>query len=287
VSLVALGLIFTAAFLHATWNLLVKRVGGGAPFVWLFGALSAAIYAPLALTVIVVRRPDLGPLEVGVVCGSAVIHIGYYLALQRGYRAGELSLVYPLARGTGPLLATLGAIVLLGERPTSLALVGAAVVVASVFALAGGPRLSAGAPNRGHAVGYGLLTGAIIATYTLWDKQAVAALLIPPVVLDWGSNLTRTLLMSPMAYRRRTEIAVTWRSYRREALAVAMLNPLGYILVLTAMTFTPVSYVAPAREISILVGTALGARLLAEGEARRRLLAASAMVVGVIALAFG
>lgn len=286
-SLVALGLILAAAFLHATWNLHVKRVGGGAPFVWLFGALSAAIYAPLALMVIVLARPSLGPLEVGFVCGSAVIHIGYYLALQRGYRAGELSLVYPLARGTGPLLATAGAIVLFGERPSPLALVGAAVVVASVFALAGGPRLTAGVPNRGHAVGYGLLTGAIIATYTLWDKQAVAALLIPPVVLDWGSNVIRTLLMSPMAYRRRAEIGAAWRSYRREALAVAALNPLGYILVLTAMTFTPVSYVAPAREISILVGTALGARLLAEGEARRRLVAAGAMVVGVIALAIG
>ena len=86
-----------------------------------------------------------------------------------------------------------------------------------------------------------------------------------------------------------TERAVRaeWQAHRREALVVAVLSPLAYILVLTALVFTPVSYVAPAREIGILIGVIFGARLLAEGHARRRLLAAGAMVLGIVALALG
>src|SRR5262249_61564717 len=80
---------------------------------------------------------------------------------------------------------------------------------------------------------------------------------------------------------------VEWRDHRAEAIGVAVLAPLSYILVLTAMQFTPVSYVAPAREISILIGTAMGTRLLAEGDVHRRLAAAAAMVVGVVVLAVG
>ena len=258
----ALALVVAAAFVHATWNLLAKRVGGGAGFVWLFGALSAAIYAPLALAAIVIQRPRFGAVELGFVLGSALLHIAYYLLLQRGYRVGDLSLVYPLARGTGPMLSTAGAIVLLGERPGPLALAGAAVA-------------------------YGLLTGCLIGAYTLWDKHAVASLLIPPLVLDWATSLSRAALLAPVAYRRREEVRWHWRVHRRAVLAVAALNPLSYILVLTALTFTPVSYVAPAREISILVGTVLGARLLAEGQVGRRLAAAGAMVLGVVALAIG
>jgi len=78
-----------------------------------------------------------------------------------------------------------------------------------------------------------------------------------------------------------------WRIHRFEAIGVALLVPLSYILVLTAMKFTPVSYVAPAREISILIGTAMGTRLLSEGDVQRRLAAAGAMVLGVVALAVG
>ncbi len=282
----ALALVVAAAFVHATWNLLAKRVGGGAGFVWLFGALSAAIYAPLALAVIVIQRPRFGAVELGFVLGSALLHIAYYLLLQRGYRVGDLSLVYPLARGTGPMLSTAGAIVLLGERPGPLALAGAAVVVGGVFVLAGGARGSGGV-GGGAAVAYGLLTGCLIGAYTLWDKHAVASLLIPPLVLDWATSLSRAALLAPVAYRRREEVRWHWRVHRRAVLAVAALNPLSYILVLTALTFTPVSYVAPAREISILVGTVLGARLLAEGQVGRRLAAAGAMVLGVVALAIG
>lgn len=281
----ALALVLVAAVVHATWNLLAKRVGGGAPFVWLFGALSALIYAPLAVAAIIIQRPQLGTVELGFIVGSALLHIGYYLLLQRGYRVGDLSLVYPLARGTGPALATAAAIIFFGERPTPLALSGALIVVGGVFVLAGGGRRTG--DGGGEAVAAGLMTGTVIAAYTLWDKHAVGALLIPPLVLDWGTSLCRAALLAPVAWRRRDAVRACWREHRRAVLGVALLNPLSYILVLTALVFTPVSYVAPAREVSILVGALFGARLLGEGDVRRRLAAAGVIVLGVVALAVG
>lgn len=156
----------------------------------------------------------------------------------------------------------------------------------SVFVLAGGAGGIRFGASEG-AVAYGLLTGAVIATYTLWDQHAVAVLAIPPLVLDWGSSVSRVVILSPVAMRHRDRVRTLWRDQWKVILALGLLNPLSYILVLTALVTTPVSYIAPAREISILLGALLGARLLAEGDARRRLLAAGGMVAGVLALALG
>ncbi len=282
----ALGLVLVAAFSHATWNLFAKRSSGGAPFVWLCDALSVILYAPLAIIVLLGQHPRIGAVEIAFLLGSAVLHLVYFLLLQRGYRVGDLSLVYPLARGTGPVLSTALAIAIFGERPSPVALLGALLVAVGVFTLTGGLRALRSVGAR-WAVRYGLLTGVVIAAYTLWDKQAVSALLIPPVLLYYGASLGRIVLLAPYILGRWGAVAEEWRAHRREVLGVALLSPLSYILVLTALAFTPVSYVAPAREISILIGAALGTRLLAEGDAVRRLASAGAMVLGVVALAVG
>ncbi len=285
-TLFALGLVLVAAVFHATWNLLAKRVGdGGAVFVWLFGLCSLVIYAPLAAVVVFVSAPHLGPVQYVFMFGSGVLHLGYFVLLQRGYAVGDLSLVYPLARGTGPLLATAAAIVLFDERPSALVLVGIALITTGVFVLTSDTGSLRSAIGTG--VFYGLMTGVFIAAYTIWDKQAVSALLIPPLLQSWATTLVTTLLLTPLAMGRRKEIASLWRAHKPEIFGVAILSPLSYILVLTALVFTPVSYVAPAREISILIGAAMGARLLSEGDSKRRLIAAAAMVAGVVALALG
>ena len=282
----ALGLVLGAAFVHATWNLLAKRVGGGTAFVWLFGSVSVCIYAPLAAASVIVAKPHIGAVQLLFLAGTAVLHLAYFLMLQGGYRAGDLSLVYPLARGTGPMLSAAAAIAFFGERPTPIAWAGILLIGTGFFLFAGDPRrLRAAGASRG--VGFALLTGATIAAYTLWDKRAVSVLGIPPILLDWGSNLGRTVLVAPFALARLDEVRAVWRAHRREVILVALFTPMAYILVLTALVFTPVSYVAPAREISILVGTAMGSRLLAEGDARRRIVAAVAIVLGVTALAIG
>ena len=105
----ALGLVLTAAAAHATWNLLAKRTGGGGAFVWLSGCVSAVLYAPLAAAVILWQRPHLGWVQWAFIVGTVVFHVVYFLLLQGAYDLGELSLVYPLARGTGPLLSAAAA----------------------------------------------------------------------------------------------------------------------------------------------------------------------------------
>ncbi|OGQ78098.1 MAG: small multidrug resistance protein [Deltaproteobacteria bacterium RIFCSPLOWO2_12_FULL_60_19] len=282
----AITLILAAAFIHATWNLLAKRASGGAAFTWLFAGWSAILYTPLAAAIVLFQQAHIGLTEIGFMAGSAALHTAYFLLLNQGYRVGDLSLVYPLARGTGPLLSSLTAILLLGERPSALAISGGLLIVLGVVALTSGPaRLRMGGARS--AVSYALLTGTFIAGYTLWDKQAVSAFLISPLLLDWGANVGRALLLTPVALSRWSEVRVEWNTHRFEVLGVAALAPLSYIFVLTALSFTPVSYVAPAREISILIGAAMGTRLLGEGDAPRRLAGAGAMVLGVVALALG
>jgi drug/metabolite transporter (DMT)-like permease len=283
VSTLPLLLVLASAVLHATWNLLAKRAATGVGFVWSFSLVTVLLYGPVAL-VVVLREPGLFRVEhVPLAFVTALLHIGYFSALQRGYRAGDLSLVYPLARGSGPALATLLAVLFLAERPGLQALLGTALIVTSVFVLTGGPRRRDA--SRRAAVGYGLLTGLFIALYTVWDGYAVAGAGASPLPYLVMAELFRTLLMTPLALRQREALRATWRAHRSEVLGVAILSPLAYVLVLTALQHAPVSLVAPLREISILFATLLGARALSEGEGARRSLAAAAMVLGAALLA--
>lgn len=284
-TLFALGLVLVSAVFHAGWNLALKRADGGIAFLWLVNLTATVWLTPLAIWVVLHQQSTLGWLAVAFMGGSATLHLLYFVCLQRGYRVGDLSLVYPLARGTGPVLSTLGAIVLFGERPSPLAIAGALVIAVSVFVLTGGE--SASPATRQAALLYGLLTGAIIAIYTLWDTYAVATLAIPPLLMNWTTTAGQAVLFAPAAGRTPGIVAKIWRLQWKAVLAVAILSPLAYLLVLTALSFTPVSYVAPTREIGILFGAAMGARWLAEGDVRRRLLAAAGMVLGVVALAIG
>jgi len=285
----ALILILSAAFVHAFWNLLAKRAGGGVVFIWLFASLSSLIYAPVSVTILWMERPQIGLTGLVFIFVSALLHLLYFFVLQRGYSKGDLSVVYPLARGTGPMLSACAAIVIFGERPGAMAVVGGILVIFSVFYLSGGTALfeRKGETTAGWALRYGFGCGVVIAAYTLWDKHAVAALMVPPVILDWASSITRMLVLGPYAVRRWDEVKHQWRINKRLAIGVAVFNPLSYILVLTALVFTPVSYVAPAREISILFGTLMGTHILSEGHSARRIFSACVMIIGVIGLSVG
>jgi uncharacterized membrane protein len=243
------------------------------------------LLTPLGVVALTRSGDELDQAALVFVVGAGALHAVYFLSLQRGYREGDLSLVYPLARGIGPLLATVFAISVLGERPTLVALAGGAIIVAAVLSLTGGSRLRR--PGADSAVLYAGLTGVLIAAYTLWDKHAVDALGISPILYFWGAEVCRAALLTPLVARRRGAATATWREDGRRALAVGAMSSFAYILVLYALAVAPVSYVAPAREVSILIAAALGAGMLAEGDARRRLLCAGAIVIGVAALAIG
>lgn len=284
-SLAAFFLVLAAAVCHATWNFCVKRINGGAELVWLFSILACLIYLPAAIFIIITEKPNFGVMEVTFIVGSSVLHLGYFALLQAGYRKGDLSLVYPTARATGPLLSVSFAVLFLGEYITLQIALGAALIIFGVVSLTGGfgKRTS----NLTTSLAFGLGTGVFIGGYTVWDSHAVAALLIPPLILDYASILCRMMILTPVAIKRFDLVKSHWRDYRREVLVIAIFSPLAYILVLYAMTFTPVVYVAPLRESSVLLTVLAGSIILGEGDLKRRLGWAVVILAGVSFLATG
>lgn len=281
----ALSFVLVAAVVHAAWNLAAKRISsGGTQFVWLYYTASAVLLLPVTAVLLVVEsdRPQWSWLLAAVV--TAVLHIAYGIVLQHGYRVGDLSVVYPVARGTGPLLSVLAAVLVLGERPGLLGLLGAFLVVVGVLVISTGRQ--GGDPQRVKAgIGYGLLTGAVIAGYTLWDAHSVTGLGVPPLVYFGLGSVLQSMLLAPGALAGRAEVARVWREHRREVLLVAVLSPIAYILVLFALTMAPVSLVAPARELSIVLGGLAAWLVLGESNAMRRLAGSVIVLSGIAAIA--
>jgi drug/metabolite transporter (DMT)-like permease len=282
-TIVGFGLVLAAAFCHAIWNFFVKRINGGPELVWLFSLISVALYLPLAIFIFVTGVTSFNLRDIAFVAGSVVLHLGYFLLLQQGYQRGDLSLVYPTARATGPLLSTMFAVAILGEQMTYRIAGGAAAIIVGVLFLTGGFRR--GGKHVAASVLFGLGAGMLISSYTVWDAFTVSSLLVPPLLLDYASCVGRCILLAPIAARRKKLVARYWREHRLGVLAIAVFNPLAYILVLYALTFTPVVYVAPTREMSVLITVMMGSVLLHEGDLKRRIAWAAVIVVGVVLLA--
>ncbi|MDP9256188.1 MAG: EamA family transporter [Actinomycetota bacterium] len=279
----ALALVLVAAFAHAGWNALSKRAPGGAAFVWSQTLVASVWMIPVAAAGWWLddgARVSLVIVLMGIVSGSS--HAVYFVLLQRGYATGDLSLVYPLARGTGPIFATAGAIAILGEHPGPIALAGTVAIATGVVLLLATRGLS-----RGPALAYAVLTGFVIGVYTVWDGHAVRASHAEPLVYLLVTNLTILAALTPAALRNRASLRLLARDFRRVVVAVGVLSPFAYALVLFATRLAGVAYVAPAREVSILIGAVIGTRYYAERGGWQRIAGAAAIVGGVIALALG
>lgn len=289
----ALGLVLVAALLHATWNIVAKRSGGGTHFVLISAVFLVVLWAPLGGWFLWKEGGSLPPVAWGFLVASGLVHLFYFNVLLAGYRAADLTVVYPVARGTGPLIASAGAVVLLGERLSAVGVIGVLAVGVGVFFIAGGPSLFAAGldPERRRRVKLGIAwggaTGALIAAYTVLDGYAVKVLAVTPILVDYVGNLVRVPFMVPSALMDRPGFMRDLRTQWKAALVLAALSPLGYVLVLYAVKVAPLSHVAPAREVSMLFAALLGGRLLGEGDRAARLFGAAAIAGGVIALALG
>ena len=289
----SLALVVLAGLIHALWNIAAKKAGGDARFAAFTGSLMALIWAPLGIWLGWDVLPTWRGVEWGFVVASGILHVVYYVALLRGYRKADLTVVYPLARGSGPLLSSMVAIVVLGEQITAFGAVGILAVVAGVFFIAGGPRLFRVAHDPVKHAGirkgmlYGVLTGVFIAAYTVVDGYAVKIVLMSPILLDYYGNFVRLLFLLPTVVRDRATAARHWREQWKYALIVAIISPIGYVLVLFAMKAAPLSHVAPAREVSMLFAALIGGHLLGERDRLARIAGAALIAFGVMALAVG
>lgn len=196
----ALGLVLVAALLHASWNIIVKRARGDFRFAIASNLIGSVVWLPIGLWFGWSEVPHWGATQWAAVTASAVVHVLYFQALLAGYRAADLTVMYPLARGSAPLLTALAAVLLLGERLSTVALVGVLAVCGGVFLIAGGPALWRAAADprqqaRVHAgLRWGLTISALIACYSVIDGYAIKVLVMGPVVFDYLCNLLRVPL---------------------------------------------------------------------------------------------
>lgn len=280
---VALLLVLISTFIHAYWNFLSKRSGGGVSFVWLFMGISTAVYTPIAIGIIIYQQVRFDWIDWLFILGSMFVHLIYFIALQTAYRVGDFSIVYPIARGTAPLLSSFAAIFIFQEQVSVLTIVGILLIVGSVFLLTGGPDMFKKRKTI-IPVLYSLGIGVAISIYTIIDKGAVSERQISPVLLEYFSALGQFIILTPYAIKKWGEVKFEWNQHRKEAFLVGILHSLAYILVLIALIFAPVTHVAPLRELSILIGVLIGVKFLSEELGTRRIIAALIMVVGVIIL---
>ena len=280
--LTALALVLCAALMHAVWNIAAKKAAGGDAFVLMGALMVGVLWAPLALTLGWRELLQWRWREWGFVLATTLVHLAYYRSLLRGYREADLTVVYPVARGIGPLITVVAAIVLLGEPLSWSGALGALGVCGGVFVLAGGPQLwsRAADPAQGARVRTGLrwgaTTGVLIAGYTVLDGYAVKVLAMSPILLDWLTNLLRVPFLARRQWRERSAFMQAVRTQWRYALIGAVLAPMGYVMVLYAVTMAPLSHVAPAREVSMLFAALIGGRLLGETDRGLRLVGAGA-----------
>lgn len=282
---VALMLVMIGAFTHAGWNLAAKRSSSsGPPFIWLAALISVLAVTPLAVIQLTGTHQPVPVLLLGGGV-SGLIHAGYFLLLQQGYRLGDVSLVYPMARGTGPLLTMVGSIVIFAERPAPLALGGALTVIGGVAVI--GFFGTRGVHFDPAAMGYGLATGLMIACYTMWDSFSVTRLDISPIVQNGISTLVQGLAIAPLVITRPAQLKQTATRHLWPLVVVGIGSPLAYISVMYAMRLAPTALVAPGREASVVLVGLAGWLFLREPNPRPRLAGAAVVLVGIVLLAIG
>lgn len=286
-SILTVTLVVLAAFIHAAWNLLAKRAAdGGTAFVFVYTAVACVCYMPWVIWLLASSTITWNTQVVFCIITSGVFHLLYSLFLQRGYQVADYSVVYPIARGTAPMLSSLGAYVLLGEQPSESGVSGLAAIVIGIFLISTQgdlDRFSTSSARRGFV--WGTLTAMMIAGYTLIDAWGVKALAIYPVILDWCSQIVRIFILLPWMLSHRQKAITVMKGKWVISIATGILSPLSYILVLLALSKgAPLSFVAPAREMSMMVGALLGMLLLREHVGFWRFIGCIVLVIGVIML---
>jgi drug/metabolite transporter (DMT)-like permease len=277
-SLTAFTLVVVGALLHAYWNVQMKRARGGVGFIWLFTLIAVAFLAPAGIYRLIETGSWSDARLLVAAAASALVHVVYHNALQLGYRHGDFSTVYPVARGVAPMMTVVGAALLLSEAVPLSNWIGAAAIACGIVLLS--VKWGAGGSSGHKGVGWAVLTGVSITTYTLIDAWAIVELRADPVAYYFTSQIFRAVLFAPAAVAAFDSFREALRDSKREAGIIGILSPTAFLLILFAMQLAPVSQVAPLREISMLFGAFAGGLHFGERFGKAR-------VAGVVAIAVG
>ena len=289
-SLTALTLVLTAALVHATWNYFLKKANATRPFWWLVYIITAVVTVPALFIYDLQALSNITPIGWLVIALSAPIHVIYGQVLQIGYKKSDYSIVYPTARGTGPLITVLCAVLILGDRPSFWGWIGIALILASIVLLAMPHKQDKQTQDLRIRAGifWGFLTGCFIAGYSFCDAWAVQQETgLTPLSFYFPSIAVRAIVFAPFImmhanWKAESKEILTTPRLQKALAVVTVGSPLAYILVLYAMTIAPLAYVAPSREVGMMIGVVLGGLLLRERLSVTRLAGVIGMTLGVI-----
>ena len=275
------------AFVHAFWNLLVKQSENKAAFLYFSVIVSTLIFAPVAA---LGASPAFVPGLVPVLVVTGIAETIYMIALTRAYERGDLSMVYPLARGSPPLFVTLWSVLVQGERLPLGGYLGVALIVAAIY-LTTLPSLRDWAkPLRSLeqvSSRWALLSGVCIAAYTLADRQGVN--LVDPRIYNLYVYLVMALGFTPyfLLSRYRHTARPTWDANWLGIVGTGIVSIASYMIVLWALTVAPVAYVSAMRGTGVVISAFYGWRLRREHLGAPRVLGALLFALGVVSLAAG
>ena len=285
---VSLLLVLMSAVAHASWNLMLKRAGDPEVFAWCLLAASTIMLAPMGAVLLWLN--PVGFPGMWFALATMVLHVFYFVLLGRGYAQGDLSLVYPVARGMGPMLTPVLAVIFLEETIEPLALAGIAAIICGIYTISwwGNFHQVLRSPLlflRSAGMRYAALTGFTIAAYSIVDKEGVGH--IQPVLYMYFLTIGTAVFLVPYILLHKGTVAVKteWRANAIPITVSGLLVFAAYGLVLTAFSLSRVSYVAPAREVGIVIGVLLGVYMLKEPFGGGRLLGSSFIVAGLAMIA--
>ncbi|HIL30912.1 MAG TPA: EamA family transporter [Dehalococcoidia bacterium] len=285
----SLVLVLLSAVAHASWNLMLKRAGDPEVFAWVMLVVGSILLAPVGLALLWYNSMDFPGLWF--LLASVVLHVFYFMLLARGYATGDLSLVYPVARGMGPMLVPVLAVIFLGEIVETMAIVGIAAIVGGIYTISwwGNFHQVLRSPLlflKSAGMRYAVLTGLTIAVYSIVDKEGVGH--IQPLLYIYFLDIGTVVLLAPyiLANKGMGTVKAEWRANAVLITVSGLLAFAAYGLVLTAFSLSRVSYVAPAREVGIVIGVLMGIFLLKEPFGRGRLLGSGLIVGGLVLIAF-
>ncbi len=274
-------LVLISTVLHAAWNFAVRKASGSLAVLWVGKWFAVALclpafcYFPLETDAVAAAWPFMA--------ATGLAHTVYFLMLAKAYEEGEISVVYPLARGTGVGGTALAAWILIDERLTIPGMMGIVTVLLGIILLGVADLRT---PKNRRSIVYALLVGATIAVYSIVDKQGVSH--IHPVHYVFALFFIPGVLLSPyVLLRHRPAVVRTWRGLKRYALWVGPGSMVTYLLVLFAMRVGKVSYILAVREFSVVIGAALGILFLGERFGWHKGVGVGAIVLGLLLVKLG
>jgi len=280
----ALSIVLVAALLHALWNYLTKTSRNKIAFIWWAILFSTIIFLPMFLyywpTV------TISAAGWGCIIATGIFHAFYFWFMSGAYQRGDLSLVYPLSRGSGPLFVPILAVLLLNEQLSALGVAGIALVIVGIFGihLRSFSVQSMREPFmaiRGGASLWAFCTGGTIAGYSLVDKVGVN--IVHPPVYIYLMFIITLLLLTPLVFVKvRRDLKTEWKMNKIKILGVGFLQLFTYMMILFALQIGKVSYVAAVREVSIVFSALIGTVLLREKNAPQKFFGAVLICAGVI-----